>query len=171
MLTGIKPKPVELHRRQGTFRADRHGKPSPAADLVKPKPPAGLFREALVAWHEVVRELERVGTLHSADRHGLECAAVCLGRLRQARRAIAKSGLEVRGDRGAVVAPAVRVELAAMKELRALLSELGLSPTSRSRLGLAGDEPGDIFERAGIIPRRRLRAVAATGEGVSRAHP
>jgi P27 family predicted phage terminase small subunit len=158
--TGRKPKPVELHRQEGTYRADRHGKPSPASDLVKPKPPAGLFREALAVRRELVCELERVGTLHSADRHLIELAAVAVGRMRQARALIAKEGLTARGDRGSVVHPAVRVELSAMRELRALLSELGLSPTSRSRLGVANQDLRDIFERAGVVPHRRLRGIA-----------
>jgi P27 family predicted phage terminase small subunit len=154
---GRKPKPIAEHRRTGTFRADRHRKSPPAADLAKPKPPAGLFREARTAWTELVRELQATHLLDSSDRHLIELTAVCLGRLRQARAAIAKSGLEVRGDRGAIVAPAVRIELSATRELRALLSELGLSPTSRSRLGIEAAE-ADPF--ADLPPNpRKLAAV------------
>jgi P27 family predicted phage terminase small subunit len=87
--------------------------------------------------------------LDSSDRHLIELAAVCLGRLRQARAAIAKSGLEVRGDRGVVVAPAIRVELSTIRELRSLLSEIGLSPTARSRLGIEPPQESmaDFLER------------------------
>jgi len=165
---GRKPKPTREHRRAGTYRADRHGKRPPAADLEKPKPPPGLFREAGTAWRQLVRELQAIGTLHSSDRHLIELAAVCLGRLRQARAAIAKTGLEVRGDRGAVVAPAVRIEISAMRELRALLSELGLSPTSRSRLGIEASPPVPFADLPHVVwvdeeplERKRPRKAAA----------
>lgn len=164
MATGRKPKPISDHIRAGTYRVDRHDRPSPAADRTKPKPPAGLFREARSAWTELVRELDRLGTLDSRDVHLIELAAVCLGRLRQARAAIAKTGLEVKGDRGAVVAPALRAELAAIKELRGLLAEFGLSPTSRARLGIAAPEETaeEMFERTlGPHPRKVWAASVA----------
>lgn len=123
--------------------------------------PGGLFPEAKVSWRMLVKAVTEDGVLHSTDAPLLEIAAVCLGRLRQARALIAKTGLEVRGDRGAVVAPAVRIELSAMRELRALLSEIGLSPTSRARLGLVElrrDTAAKELEEQ-IGPSPRLRAI------------
>lgn len=139
---GPKPRSATEHRRAGTFREDRHGRRPPAADLAKPKPPRGLPREELAAWRELVRELEAIGTLHSADVHTIESAAFCIAAIRQARAALKKTGLQVRGDRGAVVAPAFRAAHSAINTLRPLLAELGLTPTARARLGITADEPG-----------------------------
>lgn len=156
---GPKPRSASQHKRAGTYRADRHGKRAPAADLAKPKPPSGLSRAELIAWRELVRELEAIGTLHSADVHTIESAAFCIAVIREARASLKKSGLEVRGDRGAVVAPAFRAGHSAINTLRPLLAELGLTPSSRARLGIEAPAQ-DPFADLPPSKRRRLRAVS-----------
>jgi P27 family predicted phage terminase small subunit len=156
---GQKPKPVERHRLEGTFRPSRHAKPPLRADGRRPPQPAGLFAEAQAAWRQLVAELERERMLHRADRFMLEAAAVALGRARQARRIVAREGLIARGDRGDVTHPALRIERAALAELRLLLDSSGLSATSRARLGLAGEPDQEPFAAIGPSPRHRLRAV------------
>ena len=149
---GSKPKPLARHRREGTFRRDRHEGSLPVADGQRPRQPDGLFPEAVTAWAEIVAELGRLGILDSADGVLLETAAVCTGRFRQARALLAEEGLTTRGDRGAVVNPLVRIELSAIAQVRQILSELGLSPTSRARLGLV-EEAALPFADLGPSPR------------------
>jgi P27 family predicted phage terminase small subunit len=124
--------------------------------------PTDLSTEAKAAWRLLVRSLREDGALHSTDGPLLEAAAVCLGRLREARGLLAREGLTVRGDRGSVVHPALRIELGAIAQLRALLAELGLGPSARARLGLV-ELRRDSAEREldeEIGPSPRLRAVA-----------
>jgi P27 family predicted phage terminase small subunit len=149
---GSKPKPLARHRRERTFRRDRHERSLPFADGQHPRQPDGLFPDAVTAWSEIVAELRQLGILDSADAMLLEAAAVCTGRLRQARALVAEEGLTTRGDRGAVVNPLVRIELSSIAQLRQILSELGLSPTSRARLGL-GEEAALPFADLGPSPR------------------
>ena len=121
--------------------------------------PAALSPEAKAAWRLLVGALREDGALHSTDGALLEAAAVCLGRLREARKLVAREGLTVRGDRGAVVHPALRIELGAIAQLRGLLAELGLGPSSRARLGLVelrrDSAAAELEEQIGPSPRLR----------------
>ena len=64
-------------------------------------------------------------------------AAVAVGRIRQARKILAREGLQARSERGAIVHPLGRLEVAMMSQARQLLAELGLTTTARARLGVS----------------------------------
>lgn len=115
-------KPNELLKRQGTFRADRHG--SPALAVVDPAP--AMPHEADP--HDVFAQVMADGV-------------VWLGRTDLPALAMLQSLLE---ERSPLRADAIAGSSEARKHLRdidkqiiSLLSELGFNPAARARLGLA----------------------------------
>jgi P27 family predicted phage terminase small subunit len=123
------------------------------ADGKTPPMPRSLFPEARGAWRQIVGALERVGTLSSSDALTIELAAVAVGRLRQARTELAREGLQVRSERGAIVHPAGRLEIAMMGQARQLLAEMGLTATARTRLDVGQVDPLVPFPEIGPSPR------------------
>lgn len=115
-------KPNELLKRQGTFRADRHGQPALA--VVDPAP--AMAHEADP--HDVFAQVMADGV-------------VWLGRTDLPALAMLQSLLE---ERAPLRVDAIAGSSEARKHLRdidkqiiSLLSELGFNPAARARLGLA----------------------------------
>lgn len=135
----------------------RGRKPTPRphqADGKRPPLPRTLFPEAKTAWRQIIADLEQAGSLSSSDGLVIELAAVAVGRVRQARSQLAREGLQVRSERGAIVHPLARLELAMMSQARQLLAELGASPTARARLRIdSGIDPLAPFADLGPSPR------------------
>jgi len=121
---GAKPKPIEQHRRAGTFRADRHGAALVAVEPIEPAALSPLEREAVEVFDEVLAQ--GVHWLARTD-------APTLVLLR-----------DMLVERGPLRADAMAGSTEARKHLRdldkqvmSLLGALGFDPASRSRLGLA----------------------------------
>jgi len=81
MPKGRTPKPVEEHKKAGTYRRDRHaardsGEAKPAQDKA---PPAALPAELCVQWADAVADLEAVGIVTKTNLSMLERAFVQLG--------------------------------------------------------------------------------------------
>jgi P27 family predicted phage terminase small subunit len=126
--------------------------------------PRDLFPEAKSAWRQIVAELEASATLSSTDGLVVELTAVAVGRVRQARKQLARDGLQVRSERGAIVHPLGRLEVAMMSQARQLLAELGLTATARARLGV-GPAIGSPVPFADIGPSPRAAALRAARHG------
>lgn len=157
-MRGRKPKPTALHVADGTYRADRHG-PRPVApgptlfpelDREIPQPPANLQGAALRIWHETVRELERLGTLDTADRGLIALYAEARAELGWAMNRVRKEGRIVATAAGGQKPhPAMGIKNAAALRASRFASDLGLTPTARARLRLGtgfGPPPEDPDE-------------------------
>ena len=124
--TGRPPKPIEEHKRTGTYNATRHG-PRNALAAVAPIEVAEvspLEREALAVFDEVLEQ--GVHWLARTDAPSL----VMLRSLLEER-----DGLRVDAMAGSTEA---RTQLRALdKQIMPLLAALGFDPASRARLGLA----------------------------------
>ena len=128
--TGRPPKPVEQHRKSGTFRADRHG----AALAVVP-PVDALPHEVSAADAFAQVMADGVAWLARTDAPAL---------------ALLRSLLEEREE---LRASATAGSTEARKALRdvdklivGLLSQLGFDPASRARLGLAEVKAKSVLE-------------------------
>lgn len=81
MPKGRTPKTAEEHKKDGTYRKDRHG--ASAAGAAKPAknkaPPASLPKELHDKWNDAVDDLESVGIVTKTDLSMLERAFVQLG--------------------------------------------------------------------------------------------
>jgi P27 family predicted phage terminase small subunit len=137
---GRRPKPVEQHRRRGTDRPDRHGL-TPVLVAGRPEPgssaPADLFPEAAELWELIVPPLVEVGLVDRVDAFTLASMCTLGGRVLQARKALLTEPLVVKGDRGLVVSPWLRIERDSIRAFFSMAEHFGLTPVARARLGLA----------------------------------
>ena len=144
-------KPTEEHLRAGTFRPDRHGMPVLLAGRSKPVAPTSLTGDERRVFQSIVKAGGPI--FDACDGTLIESAACMLVQARLAAAYIAKHGLLVEnrhGDR--VPNPMLRVERDALTELRLTLSQLGMSPAARARLGAAGVEGRSAAE---VLPGLR----------------
>jgi len=128
---GRKPKPTQLKVLHGTQRASR----VPAAPIKSDPPTAPPFldEEALAEWNRLAAENN--GTIEKADRALTAAFCQTWSRWVAAEMAMAETGPVVRSTSGApMLNPYFSVSQRCLKELRAYAAELGLSPTSRTRL-------------------------------------
>lgn len=134
--------PNEVHMRRGTYRQDRHGEvvtvggrpmPSELAD-----PPDDLPEDGKRFWRETVPRLAEVGLVDRVDVPILEAMATQYARAHQARRVVTSEGLFTMGSVGQLREhPAVKIEREAVGLFARLAEQFALTPTSRSRLGMA----------------------------------
>jgi P27 family predicted phage terminase small subunit len=131
---GPKPMPTHLRVVRGT-RPDRINKKEPKPRAAKPKCPTWLSDEAKAVWRRTVKELEAMNILASADQDIIVAYANAVVNFQRATELVDRSGVLVKGRRdGVVTNPAVRVQRDAAQLIRQLASELGLTPSSRTRL-------------------------------------
>lgn len=141
---GRKPKPTHLKVIQGNpgKRALPKGEPKPLAG--KPTCPSHLDAEAKREWRRMVRDLEAMGLLTKVDRAALALYCQAWARWVKAVGQIEAHGEVVETGNGSVkLSPWVTVANTASKEMRALLVEFGLTPSSRSRVSVPTQEEED----------------------------
>jgi P27 family predicted phage terminase small subunit len=99
-------------------------------------PPEGLAQDAHDLWRVAVEELCSLRTLHASDLPLLEMMVMAAYRHRQARSQIDALGMLVKGQRGPMVNPLLKVERDEAATYLRLAETLGLTPVARLRLGL-----------------------------------
>lgn len=137
MPKGRKPKPTRLKLMDGT-RKDRVNAAEPTAPPGLPAPPAHLDRKGKTLWRKYAAWLVQIGA-GQTDAVALERLCSVYARVRDCERTIKREGLtytEETTQSGTIVRarPEVAMLNAAERELRALLVEFGLTPSSRARL-------------------------------------
>lgn len=151
-MRGRKPKPLAFHVLDGTFRADRHGPrpggPRAGSACSRPTAPRHLKGTALRIWRSTVEILERLGVLDEADQGILALYCEARAELSWADYRIRREGRIVPCSTGAGVKahPAIGIKNAAALRAAKFASELGLTPTSRTRLRIAGPDDPDPEE-------------------------
>ena len=135
-------KPIELHKRHGTYNATRHGPRDGARVTVAPVgkipdfDPAAVFEDVLaegVSWLAIT-DSPTLAMLRSMMQERRELRVLADGTM-EARRALRELD----------------------KSILSCLGQLGFDPTARSRLGLAEVKAEDALER--IKSRRDKRRV------------
>ena len=108
-----------------------------------PPVPSYLGKAAKAEWRRVARILVARGILADADLATLGAYCSAVGVCQQCERAIAEQGVTVIGPKGLQRHPALGALATAQTNVRQLAGELGLTPTSRNRAGLQGEEADD----------------------------
>lgn len=135
MPAGRPRKPTGLHVIDGTARKDRMMPNEPKPALIRPSCPAWLAKEAKREWRRIAKELEDLGLLTRVDRAALAAYCQCYSRWKDAEALVAAEGLTETTDKGNVIQhPAVGIANKAMAEMRAFLSEFGMTPAARTRI-------------------------------------
>jgi len=134
-MRGRKPKPTAVKVLSGNpgKRPLNDREPSLVPHL--PRCPHHLTAEARKEWHRVVRELYDVGVLTVADRAVLAAYCQCYARWVEAEGMIEAEGSIQTNPKGYMVkSPWVEIAHQSLTQMRAYMVELGMTPSSRSRV-------------------------------------
>ncbi len=149
MPRGRRPKPTHLKVIAGTFRADRSHKDEPKPrPLLRLDPPRGLDRHARTVWRQLAPLLQRLSLLTEADVFLFQSLCQAWARYvraQQRAKTILARPMKLTQEHLDLVR---RVEISAEKgehAFRLLAVEFGLSPSSRTRLGVE-DSNAEIDE-------------------------
>ena len=118
---GPKPLPTHLKVLQGTQRPDRVNHQEPRPKVALPPCPAHLSGEVKRQWRRLAKELAPMGLLSHIDREALALLCQAWARWVEAEQALGQYGLMVRSPNKA------------MEQVRHLLAEFGMPPSSRTR--------------------------------------
>jgi len=148
-MAGRPPKPTQLKVLQGNpgKRALNKSEPKPAAK--KPSAPKHLEGEAKREWNRIAKKLFELGLLTEVDRAALAMYCTTWARYVRAEEELARVDAEwvASTDKGYEHQSAwLQVSNQAMKLMRALLAEFGMSPSSRSRVTITKEEESNPFE-------------------------
>jgi P27 family predicted phage terminase small subunit len=158
MTRGRKPLPTKLKVLRGTARDDRTNRDEPQPVPALPTCPEHLNDEARAEWTRLCAEMHDLGMLTKLDRIVLAAACACFARWAEAERQIAALGCVVRGTNGgAQLSPWLSVANKALEQMKGYLIELGLTPSSRSRVRVAPASLYDPFDEflGGVKKRNR----------------
>lgn len=142
MVRGPKPKPTKLKELEGNPGKRRLNKrePKPKGDLIKPPP--DLPRQAVPFWRQAIASCPP-GQLKLLDERAVFCWAMAAWAYADAAAKVAEVGTVVKAKSDGAPAqqnPFLAVMNKQSQLMRAWASELGFTPSSRTRVN-AGDEP------------------------------
>lgn len=144
-MRGRKPKPTKLKELAGNpgKRALNPNEPEPPVPDRAPYAPRYLNKDAQKEWRRVVGVLIELGLYTDLDYAALAMYCQAYGRWVQMERELADEDLVLVGAEGGLYQnPKLHVANKAWEQMRKILAEFGLTPSSRSRLELkGGDEP------------------------------
>ena len=132
---GARPLPTKLKVLRGTLRNGRANPREPVLAVAIPRCPAHLGAEAKREWKRASRELAEYGLLTRIDRAALALYCEAWGRWVDAEQSLRKYGVMIKAPSGfPMQSPYLAIANKAMEQIRALLTEFGMSPSSRARV-------------------------------------
>jgi P27 family predicted phage terminase small subunit len=144
-MRGRKPKPTKLKELAGNpgGRPLNSHEPQPPVPNRAPYVPRYLNEDGRKEWRRVVGILIDLGLYTVLDHTALAMYCQVYGRWVQIERELADEDLVLVGSEGGFYQnPKLHVANKAWEQMRKILAEFGLTPSSRSRLELkGGDEP------------------------------
>jgi P27 family predicted phage terminase small subunit len=142
---GRKPTPTQLKLLRGNpgKRKLKEDEPRPEASI--PECPSHLGEEARAEWERMSVELFDLGLLTALDRAALACYCMAWGRWVEAERMVKQYGevLKSKGTGGFYRSPYLDVSNGALAQMKAFLTEFGMTPSSRTRVSGAGKPAAD----------------------------
>lgn len=143
-MRGRKPKPTAVKILEGNpgKRPLNDAEPRPTAKL--PPCPKHLNDEAKKEWRRISKELLKAGLLTTIDRAVLATYCQAWGRWVEAEEQLRKHGPIVKSPSGYPIQnPYLSVANKAMQQMQKVMPELGMTPSSRSRIKAEGPSPAD----------------------------
>ena len=148
MATGRKRKPTKLRILQGNpgKRPISEAEIRPESKI--PDTPTELEGVALDEWHRITVLLDAVGLLADLDRTALLAYCIEYARYLDAVEKIKATSSIVKAPSGyPMVNPYLSIANQALKQVRGLLSEFGMTPSSRSGLQVSPQKPKSEFDK------------------------
>ena len=147
MTAGRKPKPTHLKALAGTYRPDRANPAEPQPPVGLPEPPAELDAVGRQMWEFVGRELHACGMMTTVDGPQLHLLCMAWSRYCMASKKITPETMLLKSPKGYPIQnPYLSIMNKAFEQVQKTLTELGMSPSSRSRVMRSGggDEGGEM---------------------------
>ena len=143
---GPKPQPTNLKLIRGNPGKRPLNTSEPTPDMQMPEPPDGMSTAAVSQWHIVAPQLHKIGVLSLLDATALEMYCVAYGNWRDAQEKIQKFGPLVKAKTGFLQqSPYMQIANKAFDQMRAMISEFGMTPSSRSSISVPDDKEGARF--------------------------
>lgn len=149
-MAGRKPKPTKLKVLHGTDQPSRinPNEPEPGNDAVRM--PDGLSPDAQECWKDVSKHLLEAGVLTNMDIHALMLYCEAYARWKGANDMVVRYGTIIKTKNGnAVQSPYLAIANKGFDQLTKLMSEFGMTPSSRTRVSVAdagfGADPLEEF--------------------------
>ena len=142
-MKGRKPKPTAIKMLAGNpGKRPLAGEPQPPIPAGTPYCPRHLNDEARREWRRIVKILLDLGLYTEVDRAALAMYCQAWGRWVTAERKVQEKGEVLVSDRGGLYQnPWLHVANRAWEQMRKVLAEFGLTPSSRTRLVARAGEP------------------------------
>jgi P27 family predicted phage terminase small subunit len=147
-MRGRKPKPTSLKLLQGNpgKRPIRGSEPQPPRS--QPSCPAHLSPTAKAEWKRLAQSLNKIGLLTQVDRAALAAYCQAYGRWVEAERKLAETPVLLKTPAGYVQpSPYLSIANKQLELMAKFMAELGLTPSSRSRLAITiptGRKPWEV---------------------------
>lgn len=136
---GRKPKPTRIKLLTGNpgKRPLNQNEPKPQIGPDMPSPPEHLDKEAQAEWYRLAPQLHRLGLLSNIDLTAFAAYCTAYSRWLDAEQAIREKGVLLRAPSGyPMISPYLAIANTALKQIRAFLTEFGMTPSSRSRINI-----------------------------------
>ena len=148
-MRGRKPKPTALKLLDGNPGKRPLNEREPLMLQGLPEPPEWLDAEARAEWDRIVPELAEMGLLSRADRPALAAYCTAWSRWVEAEAMVKKLGTIVKSpEKGfPMKSPYLSIADQSLETMRKLMVEFGLTPSSRSRIKVPGNDAADEFDR------------------------
>ena len=132
---GPAKKSPNVKKLQGTYRKDRDKGENPAPAPGVPNCPSFLKGEARREWKRVAPELAGLGLYKELDRAALAAYCSSWGMYVEVDKVIREEGLTYLNSRGReLLRPEVAIRRQAISQMKAFLTEFGMTPSSRGRI-------------------------------------
>lgn len=151
MSTGRKPKPTRMKEIQGNpgKRKLNGDEPKPTLPVKRPR---GMAARPRKVWDEIAPDLERVGVMTGWDTFALRLLAEHYSVAIEAVEELRADGLTVDGRDGPKKHPAATVFKENAQAALRVMTEFGMTPSSRSRLHLPeGGEQLSLFDEINAL--------------------
>jgi P27 family predicted phage terminase small subunit len=143
---GPPPTPTNLKLLRGNPGKRKLNTNEPDPEPAIPTCPSHLDKVAKREWRRVTKELFALGILWKLDRAALGGYCDAYGRWAESAKQIQQYGMIFKSPSGyPMPSPYLPILHTALDQMRAFLTEFGLSPASRSRFKVANPKQRDLF--------------------------
>lgn len=146
-MEGRKPLPTNIKLIKGTAKKSRlnNNEPKPKTDDIKM--PTGMSDAAKKCWRQVSKQLKDASILTNLDTHALMLYCETYAKWQEANDKIKKFGAVIKAPSGfPVQSPYLAISNKAFDQMKAMLTEFGMTPSSRTKVSVQQDTEGSDWD-------------------------
>lgn len=159
-MSGRRPKPTAIKKAEGNPGRRPLNKSEPSAGVFNMDPPENLSEQAKSIWNQIAQLGSKMNVIDQADAIALEMLAQTFAEWRQCQEWIKEKGTYYAtstngGNKIMRQFPQVSQAADAFRRLKSMLSEFGMTPSSRVRLGSTEGEQDELTQLLDSMARRK----------------